>query len=34
MHAFQNTQNQARKDNNWSQLALFFSKNELRKVKI
>lgn len=34
MHAFQNSQNQARRDNNWNLLALFFSKNELRKVKI
>lgn len=34
MHAFQNSQNQSRRDNNWDQLSLFFKKHELRKVKI
>ena len=34
MHAFQNSQNQARRDNNWNQLTLFFKKCELRKIKI
>lgn len=34
MHAFENTQNNARRDNNWNQLALFFKKHPLRDVKI
>lgn len=34
MHAFENTSNQARKDNNWSQLDLFFRKNTLRGIEI
>ena len=34
MHAFQNSHNQARRDNNWNQLHLFFQKYELRKVNI
>lgn len=34
MHAFQNSQNQARRDNNWTQLQLFFRKYELRRIKI
>ena len=34
MHAFQNSQNQSRKDNNWNLLQLFFRKYELRRVKI
>jgi len=34
MHAFENTQNAARRDNNWNQLHLFFRKNTLRDVRI
>ena len=34
MHAFENSQNQARRDNNWSQLQLFFKKQTLREVHI
>ena len=34
MHAFQNSQNQARRDNNWNLLNQFFTKYELRKVMI
>ena len=34
MHAFQNSHNEARRNNNWDQLTLFFKKHELRKTKI
>ncbi len=34
MHAFQNSHNLARKDNNWNILNLFFQKYTLRKVNI
>jgi hypothetical protein len=34
MHAFENTHNNARRDNNWTQLALFFKKHTLRDIKI
>lgn len=34
MHAFENTQNAARRDNNWNQLHLFFRKHTLRDVQI
>lgn len=32
MHAFENSHNQVRRDNNWTQLELFFSKNSLRTI--
>lgn len=34
MHAFENSQNAARRDNNWNQLHLFFRKQALREVTI
>ena len=34
MHAFDNSHNQNKKDNNWSQLGLFFSKNTLKGIEI
>jgi uncharacterized FAD-dependent dehydrogenase len=34
MHAFENSHNNARRDNNWTQLALFFKKYSLRDVEI
>lgn len=34
MHAFENTQNSARRTNNWNQLHLFFRKQTLREVHI
>jgi hypothetical protein len=34
MHAFENSQNQSRRENNWSQLHLFFKKFPLRDVHI
>ena len=34
MHAFENTQNSARRTNNWNQLHLFFKKQTLRDVHI
>lgn len=34
MHAFENTQNNARRDNNWSQLQLFFKKHSIRDIQI
>jgi hypothetical protein len=34
MHSFENTQNAARRDNNWNQLHLFFRKYTLRDVRI
>jgi hypothetical protein len=34
MHAFENSQNVARRDNNWNQLNLFFKKHTIRDVQI
>ena len=34
MHAFQNSHNQARKENNWNILNVFFQKYHLRNVSI
>lgn len=34
MHAFENSQNSARRDNNWNQLQLFFKKQTLRDIRI
>lgn len=34
MHSFENSQNAARRDNNWNQLHLFFRKQTLREVNI
>jgi hypothetical protein len=34
MHSFENTQNAARRDNNWNQLHLFFRKHPLRDVQV
>jgi hypothetical protein len=34
MHAFENTQNASRRDNNWTQLQLFFKKYTIRDIKI
>jgi hypothetical protein len=34
MHAFDNSHNQTKKDNNWNQLQLFFSKNSLKGIDI
>lgn len=34
MHAFQNSHNEARRNNNWNLIETFFKKYELRKVVI
>jgi hypothetical protein len=34
MHAFENSQNIGRRENNWNQLHLFFRKHTLREVQI
>lgn len=34
MHAFENSQNNHRRDNNWNQLALFFKKYTIRDIHI
>lgn len=34
MHAFENSQNVGRRENNWNQLHLFFRKHTLREVQI
>lgn len=34
MHAFDNSQNQGRRDNNWNQLKLFFTKFTVKEVMI
>lgn len=34
MHSFENSSNQARRDNNWNQLELFFKKYTLRGEQI
>lgn len=34
MHAFDNSQNTTKRDNNWGQLKLFFTKHTLKDVQI